>query len=145
MALPNIIHYCWFGRGTKSEQVIKCLNSWHQYAGDCEIVEWNEDNYDLNKNEYLKQAYQEKRWGFVSDYARLDIIYEYGGIYFDTDVELIRPIDELIAGTGFIGFEKANKAEQYYINTGGGFGAEKEDPLVLAMRDYYMHISFAQQ
>lgn len=145
MPLPKIIHYCWFGGGKKSELIEKCIDSWRKYAPECEIVEWNESNYDVTKNRYMREAYEAKRWGFVSDYARLDIICENGGIYFDTDVELIRPIKDLEEGTGFIGFEQVNASNQYAVNTGGGFGAEKQDPVIASMRDFYEELSFENE
>ncbi len=145
MAIPRIIHYCWFGHGKKSELIERCIDSWKKYAPDCEITEWNESNYDVYKNQYMSQAFEAKRWGFVSDYARLDIIYEHGGIYLDTDVELIRPIADLLEDDGFCGFEKADKNGLYSVNTGNGFGANKNDPVVKAMRDYYNSFTFLNE
>ena len=142
MPIPKKIHYCWFGGGEKSTLIKQCIDSWEKFAPDCEIIEWNESNYDVTKNSYMSQAYQAKRWGFVPDYARLDIVYEYGGIYLDTDVELIRPIDELLNGTGFCGFEHADHNAIFSVNTGSGFGAEKGDAVIRIMRDYYDEISF---
>ena len=144
MSIPKIIHYCWFGNGKKNELVERCIESWKKYCPDCEIVEWNETNYDVSKNLYMKQAYDAKRWGFVSDYARLDIIFNYGGIYLDTDVEIVRSIDEIFAGQGFFGFEKPmiENEGNYYVNTGQGFGAEPYNELVLQMRNVYEKVSF---
>ena len=142
MPLPKTIHYCWFGNGEKSELMIRCISSWKKYAPECEIIEWNERNYDVTKMPYMQEAFKAKRWGFVSDYARLDIIYEHGGLYFDTDVELIKPISELLEGTGFIGFEQANDRGEFCVNTGGGFGAEPHDPTVKELRDYYKELHF---
>lgn len=142
MSIPKIIHYCWFGGGKKSELMERCIASWRKFAKDCEIIEWNESNYDVTKNTYMRQAYEAKRWSFVSDYARLDIVYEHGGIYLDTDVELIRPIDELLEGDGFIGFEQADRGGLYAVNTGGGFGARQGDQVVGALRDCYGSLSF---
>lgn len=137
--IPKTIHYCWFGGGRKSELIERCIASWKKYCPDCDIIEWNESNYDVTKNRYMCQAYQAKRWGFVSDYARLDVIYEHGGVYLDTDVELIRPIDELLNGNGFLGFEcTPNEKQQHvFVNTGEGFAAKAKDPIVKAMRDSY--------
>ena len=100
--IPKIIHYCWFGKAKKSELEIKCIESWKKFCPNYKIIEWNEENYDVSKNTYMYQAYQKSRWGFVSDYTRLDVIYNYGGIYLDTDVELIKPIDDLLEDEGFI-------------------------------------------
>lgn len=144
MSIPKKIHYCWFGNGEKSELVKKCIASWEKFCPDCEIIEWNESNYDVTKNEYMYQAYQAKRWGFVSDYARLDIVYTHGGIYLDTDVELVRNIDILFEENGFIGFESKMKSDQtaYTVNTGQGFGAPAEHGIIKKMRDVYDTLSF---
>ncbi len=147
MSIPKIIHYCWFGNGKKSELIKKCIASWKKYCPECEVIEWNESNYDVTKNVYMKQAYECKKWGFVSDYARLDIMYEYGGIYLDTDVEIIRNIDELFNGEGFFGFEKTtNKRDTiYYVNTGQGFGAKPKNELILKMKEQYEKLSFINE
>ena len=144
MPIPRKIHYCWFGGGEKPELVKKCIASWRKYCPDCEIIEWNESNYDVTKNTYMYQAYQAKRWGFVPDYARLDIIYCYGGIYFDTDVELIRSIENLFEGEGFLGFESVNEIgkSNYSVNTGQGFGAAPRHPLIVKLRDLYDSLQF---
>ena len=89
--IPKKIHYFWIGGNPKPESVLYCIDSWKKYCPDYEIIEWNESNYDFTKNEYMRQAYEAKKWAFVTDYARLDVIYKYGGIYLDTDVELIKP------------------------------------------------------
>lgn len=142
MSIPKKIHYCWFGGGEKSELIKKCIESWKQYAPECEIIEWNETNYDVSKNTYMYEAYKAKRWGFVPDYARLDIIYQHGGIYLDTDVELIKPIGDLLNGDGFCGFEQADKNAEFSVNTGSGFGAKINDPVIFAMREIYNGLSF---
>ena len=86
--IPKTIHYCWFGKGQKSELMLKCINSWKKYLPDYEIIEWNEDNFDINSNEYVKEAYENKKYAFVTDYVRLYVLLNYGGIYMDTDVEV---------------------------------------------------------
>ena len=103
--IPKIIHYCWFGRNPLPELALKCIASWKKYMPDYEIKEWNEDNFDVNIIPYTAEAYAQKKYAFVSDYARFWILYRYGGIYFDTDVEVIRPIDDIIARGNFMGFE----------------------------------------
>ena len=104
--IPKIIHYCWFGGNPLPEQYKKYMESWKEYCPDYEIVEWNENNFDVTKNQYCYEAYRASKWAFVSDYARLKIIYENGGIYLDTDVELIKDVTPLVAdGVGFIGFQ----------------------------------------
>lgn len=118
--IPKVIHYCWFGREEMPEKNKRCIESWRKYCPDYEIIEWNEDNYDLKKNRYMYQAYQMGRYGYVPDYARIDLLYRYGGIYFDTDVELIKNIDELLYLRGFTSFE-----EYPMVNFGGGSGSVK--------------------
>ena len=96
MSIPKIIHYCWFGGGPISPESRKCMESWKKYCPDYKIMAWTEQNFDISANRYAQQAYAAKKYAFVSDYARLAVLYEYGGIYLDTDVELVRPLDELL-------------------------------------------------
>lgn len=135
--IPKVIHYCWFGRTPIPEKYKVWMRSWKKYCPDYEIIEWNEDNYDITKNQYMLQAYENKKWGFVSDYARLDIIYNFGGIYLDTDVELIKNIDDLLYQRGYVGFECDE-----YVNTGLGFGAVAGNMMIKGMRDSYDEYSF---
>ena len=104
--IPHIIHYCWFGCHKKPRLIKKCIESWKKYLPDWEIREWNESNYDVTQNEYIAEAYRQKKWAFVVDYARFDILMRYGGVFLDTDVELLKPIpEELLAYEAFTGFE----------------------------------------
>lgn len=130
--IPKKIHYCWFGRGELNKKAKKCIHSWEKYCPDYEIIEWNEDNYDINQNPYTKYTYYNKKFAFLSDYARLQIIEKEGGIYFDVDVEVVRSMDDLLTEHAFFGFET-----EEYINTGIGFGAEKNSELVRAMIKEY--------
>ena len=109
MSIPKIIHYCWFGGGPISEADRKRMESWKKYCPDYKIIEWNEQNFEISANRYAQQAYEAKKYAFVSDYARLAVVYEYGGIYLDTDVELVRPLDELLELPGFMGFQNNNE------------------------------------
>lgn len=130
--IPKRIHYCWFGYGEKNKLVQKCIASWKKYCPDYEIIEWNESNFDVNKNAYMKMCYEQRKYAFLTDYVRLIVVEEYGGIYLDTDVELIRPIDELLENSAFFGFETHE-----YVNTGIGFGAELGNKIVVEMlREY---------
>lgn len=140
--IPKIIHYCWVGGNPKPQSVLYCIESWKQCCPDYEIREWNETNYDFTKNEYMRQAYEAKKWGFVPDYARLDIVYEYGGIYLDTDVEMVRSFDDLLENACFFGFEDTGDGE-YFVNCGHGFGAVSHHEAVRNARDLYEHLSFA--
>ena len=136
--IPKQIHYCWFGRGKKNKLFYKCLKSWKKYLPDYEIIEWNEDNFDINStNKYVKEAYENKKYAFVSDYARLKILYENGGIYFDTDVEVLKKIDQEILGNGYFAKERDNQ-----ISTGLGFCVPKHNELVKIMMDDYENASF---
>ena len=103
--IPKIIHYCWFGKNPLPEMAQKCIESWKKYCPDYEIVEWNEDNFNLEINDYVKEAYQAKKWAFVSDVARLYALVNCGGIYMDTDVEVIRSLDDLLNYKAVSGFE----------------------------------------
>jgi len=103
--ISKIIHYCWFGGNSLPELAVKCIDSWKKYLPDYEIKEWNESNFDLNCCDYVREAYEAKKWAFVSDYARFWILYNYGGLYFDTDVEVIKPMGDIIAKGAFMGCE----------------------------------------
>ena len=118
--IPKKIHYCWFGGAPLPSDIQQYIESWGKYCPDYEIIRWDESNYDVCKNDYVKSAYKSKKWAFLTDYARLDIVYHEGGIYLDTDVELIRSLDELLDNPCFMGMEQVGT-----VNTGLGFGAEK--------------------
>lgn len=107
--IPKRIHYCWFGGNPLPEMAKKCIDSWKKYCPDYEIIEWNEHNFDINYNEYVQEAYEEKKWAFVSDVARLYALVTQGGIYMDTDVELIKPIDSLLNYEAISGFESEKR------------------------------------
>lgn len=136
--IPKTIHYCWFGRGEKSVLIAKCIKSWKKICPDYHIVEWNEDNFDLAQApDYVRQAYDAKKWAFVSDYARLKIVYENGGIYLDTDVELLRPLTAFLEYTAFFGTESPE-----IVSTGLGFGAEKGADVLQRIMQRYDSIDF---
>ena len=103
--IPKVIHYCWFGHGEKPELARKCIASWKKFCPDYEIIEWNEGNFDVKQNGYTQMCYEEKKYAFLSDYVRLLVVAEYGGIYFDTDVELLKSLDQLLDHEAFFGFE----------------------------------------
>ena len=103
--IPKIIHYCWFGRGPMPELALKCIESWHKHMPDYKYKLWNEDNFDIHCNAYVEEAYEAKKFAFVTDYVRLYALYTEGGIYMDTDVEVLKPYDDLLNLSGFIGFE----------------------------------------
>ena len=134
--IPKLIHYCWFGRGEKPKLAKKCIESWEKYCPDYQIIEWNEDNFDVNQYEYTKYMYEHKNYAFLSDFVRLKVVYENGGIYLDTDVEVIKPINEIIENGAFVGFE--NDA---FVNSGLGFGAEKENKAIKLMLEEYNYFT----
>ena len=130
--IPKKKHFCWFGRNPKPISVEKCIKSWKKYCANYEIIEWNEENINVEMNVYTLSAYKLKKYAFLTDYLRLYIVNKYGGIYLDTDVEIIRPFDDLLNNKSFFGFENIN-----YVNTGLGFGAEKENEIVKLMLEEY--------
>ena len=103
--IPKIIHYCWFGRNEKSEKIKFCMDSWKKYLPDYEIIEWNEDNFHINEIKYVNEAYDKKKWAFVTDYVRAYALYKKGGIYLDTDVEITGNLDTFLTHGAFSGFE----------------------------------------
>lgn len=134
--IPKTIHYCWFGRGEKPKLAEKCIASWKKYCPEYEIIEWNEDNFDVDSSPYTKWCYDNKKYAFLSDYARLDVVYRNGGLYFDTDVEIIKPFDDLLNNKAFFGFEN-----ELNVASGLGFGAEAEHPVLRDMLRIYDDIS----
>ena len=137
MSIPKVIHYCWFGRGEMPRLAEKCIKSWKEKCPDYEIICWNEDNFDLTQNEYMRQAYEARKFAFVSDFVRLKVIYDHGGIYLDTDVELLKSLDPLLQNKAYMGFD-----EKGIVATGLGFGAEKGNPILEAFLKDYEDISF---
>lgn len=135
--IPKIIHYCWFGGEKIPETYLKCMDSWRQYCPDYEIKRWDESNFDVHENRYMYQAYEKKKWAFVSDYARLKIIYDQGGIYLDCDVELVKNLDPLRTNKMYCGFE-----DQNHVNLGLGFGAVKGHSYLKAMMEFYDSLDF---
>lgn len=137
--IPKKIHYCWFGGNAKSKLAKKCINSWKKYCPDYEIIEWNESNFDVTQNNYLKFCYENKKWAFLSDMARLMIVYSEGGIYFDTDVEMIKNMDSMLGYGAFFGFENRKN-----IATGLGFGAEAHHPVIKDMLKPYEELQMGK-
>ena len=138
--IPKKIHYMWFGSKDLPENLQRCVDSWKKYCPDYEIIRWDESNYDISKCDYMRQAYEVKKWGFVPDYARLDIVNTYGGIYLDTDVELIRPLDEFLKFDLFCGFES-----QKFVAFGLGFGGKANHPILQEMMEVYDKIKFVNK
>lgn len=134
--IPKIIHYCWFGRGEMPKLIKKCIKSWKKFCPDYEIMLWNEDSFDINSTIWTKQAYESKKYAFVSDYVRLKALHEYGGIYLDTDVELIQPLDELLSLNAFSGFESGTTVQT------GVIGSIKEHEVIKRWLSHYDNKSY---
>ena len=141
--IPKVIHYCWFGRNPLPASAQKCIASWRKFLPDYEIREWNEDNFDVNIIPYTAQAYQARKWAFVSDYARMWILYHHGGLYFDTDVEVIAPMDDIIRRGPFMGIEVPGAPGQLpKVAPGLGLGVEPGHPIYRALLDHYANQQF---
>lgn len=138
--IPQTIHYCWFGRNELPPLAQKCIASWRKFFPNYEIKEWNEDNFNVNTIPYTAQAYKHKKYAFVSDYARFKILYEHGGIYFDTDVEVIRPMDDIIEKGAFFGLE--NNADAFACAPGLGFACPPRLSILKDMLNLYESLEF---
>jgi mannosyltransferase OCH1-like enzyme len=137
--IPKKIHYCWFGGKPLSELTIKCIESWRKYLPDYEIIEWNESNYDINQNKFAKEAYENKKFAFVSDICRLFILQEYGGIYLDTDMEIIKPINNVINDKVVLGFEDIK------FVAAGVIIAPKKDLFIQKILSEYEYLTFPKK
>lgn len=148
--IPKTIHYCWFGRNPLPPSAIKCIESWKKYLPDYDIKEWNEDNFDVNIIPYTKEAYSVKKYAFVSDYARYWILYRYGGLYFDTDVEIINNMDHIIAKGPFMGFEQPSEEVKktnigIEVAPGLGLGVNPGLGLYNEILNYYATLHFLDE
>ena len=138
--IPKKIHYCWFGRNPLPKVVEECMASWRRVMPEAEIIRWDESNYDVTAVPYVAAAYKAKKWAFVSDYVRLDVIYREGGIYLDVDVELLKPLDPLLTDRAFCGRE-----DELKVNTGLVLAAEAGHPIVRGMRDAYLGYQYLDE
>ena len=148
-SIPKTIHYCWFGKNPLPKLAVKCIESWKKYLPDYNIIQWDESNFDISSNKYAQQAYEAKKYAFVSDYARFKILYEQGGIYFDTDVEVIRNMDNIISAGPFMGCENASRPGEspfrLLVAAGLGLGAVPGMPLYREILDLYENNEFINQ
>lgn len=141
--IPKVIHYCWFGGKPLPQSAKKCIESWKRFLPDYKIKEWNESNFDINAIPYIQEAYEANKYAFVSDYARFKILYDQGGLYFDTDVEVIRPLDDIIERGPFMGCEQdASGATTIAVNPGLGLGVSPGLGLYKEMLDLYATLHF---
>lgn len=129
--IPKTIHYCWFGKTQKSDLIKRCIESWEKHCSDYEIIEWNENNFDIKAHPFTAFAYTEKKWAFVSDYVRFKVLYENGGIYLDTDMFLLKGLDKLLENKFFSAYEN-----DLFLSC-GAIGVEKENILIKKCLDYY--------
>ena len=134
--IPKVIHYCWFGNTTKPQSVIDLINSWREILPDYTIIEWNESNFDINKLKYTQEAYQLKKFAFVSDVCRLHCLIEEGGIYLDTDIEVLKNFDPFLKYNSFLGEEREN-----FIGT-GVIGSKADQDWMIKFYDLYKDLSF---
>lgn len=140
MSIPKVIHYCWFGSNPLPKSAQKCIASWKKYCPDYKIVQWDESNFNIHCNPYCSEMSDQKKWAFLTDYVRLKIIYEHGGIYLDTDVQVIRPLDNLLKCGAYMGVENTGR-----VNTGLGFAAEARHSFIQENMEYYEKlISFTE-
>lgn len=137
--IPKKIHYFWFGKGKKSDLALHCIESWKKNQPDFEIIEWTEDNFDVFQNTFIKEAYEKKKWAFVSDYARAKILYEQGGFYLDTDMELRLPLNEFIPNRAICGFEIQGVPYSAF------WAVEKEHPLAKDIMSYYENLTHFEE
>lgn len=124
--IPKIVHYCWFGEKEIPKRLKKCIESWSLYLPDYKIILWNETNFDIKSNYWTREAYERGKYAFVSDYVRLKVLYDYGGIYLDTDVMVKRNLDSFLKYRAFTGFESENKLTSAVIGSEKGFSLIKE-------------------
>ena len=137
--IPKKIHYCWFGNKEKPKKVKECIESWHKYLPEYEFIEWNESNFDISSNSYVKQAYEVGKFAYVSDYVRINALYKYGGIYMDTDVKVFKSFNDLLDNRCILGFE-----QQEYIAT-SFMACKPRHKLMEEFIDKYKNIDFYKE
>lgn len=143
MAIPKIIHYCWFGDSQIPEDNQAYIDEWKSICPDYKIIRWDESNYDVNKIPFMREAAKYKKWAFVSDYARLDVVNSYGGIYLDVDVELLRDFGAVLENQSFWGIEQSYN-RQLYVNLGLGFGSVPNNYILADLLALYKNLSFSK-
>lgn len=139
--IPKVIHYCWFGGKPHPKDVVKCIASWRKFFPDYEIKEWNESNFDVNSIPYIRDAYADGKFAFVSDYARIKILNDNGGVYFDTDVEVIKDMRPLLGEKGYFGFE-SDPGKGFYVNPGIGMASVAQSPVLVDICEVYSELEY---
>lgn len=134
--IPKVIHYCWFGGKEKPQLIKECMKSWKEKLPDYKIVEWNEKNFNIEEFDFSQKAYKAKKWAFVADYCRTWVLYNYGGIYLDTDMEALKSLDEFIENEAFAGIERDE------IINAAILGAKAKNEFIKKVLDYYNNINF---
>ena len=137
--IPKVIHYCWFGRKPLPSSVRDYIETWKKHLPDFQIIEWNETNFDVNICQFSREAYEMKKYAFVSDFARIYILYHYGGLYLDTDVEILKPFDEFMQNDFFMGYESENQLGTSVI------GSIAKHPLLNKILTYYKKAAFVTE
>lgn len=137
--IPKIIHYCWFGGKKKTKRILSYISSWEKYLPEYQIIEWNEDNFDINSNEYVREAYMSNKYAFVSDVARLQALYTYGGIYFDTDIEVRSSLDSYLDSSLILAFESNTILMSAFL------AAKKNNNIIKEFLDIYSDMNFVNQ
>lgn len=146
--IPTTIHYCWFGGNALGDDERACIGSWREHCPDWEIKQWDESNFDVRCNDFVQGAYEREKWAFVSDYARFRVLYDEGGVYLDTDVELLRSLDALLSRAPYMGFERdADERARVMgtVNPGLGMAFPPHHPFVKSVLDVYEDIVFPQE
>lgn len=134
--IPKVIHYCWFSGEPLPEDIEKCIESWKTHMPNYKIIRWDTSNFDVNMSKYTQEAFQKKKWAFLSDYARLWILYNHGGLYLDSDIEVFKSFDPLLDNHAFTGFESKERIAAWI------FGSEKGNPIIEKLLNYYTNRSF---
>lgn len=142
MTIPHTIHYCWFGHNPLPKSAQRCIDSWKKFLPEYEIKQWDESNFDVDLIQYTSQAYSRKKYAFVSDYARFWILYNYGGLYFDTDVEVIAPFNHILSKGAFMGREAGANGK---VAPGLGLGVSPRHPLYQEILEAYSHFKFINE
>lgn len=144
--IPQIIHYCWFGSNPLPDSVQKCIKSWKKFLPDYEIKEWNESNFDVNMIPFTREAYSVKKYAFVSDVARFYILYNEGGLYFDTDVEVVSSLEDILNRGAYMGVEvPSTDGSMPAVNPGLGLAAEAGNKVLKSVLDHYQMQHFLDE